>query len=42
MTTLVRDLTPIFAEVNGTLRHRVVLEILRDVWSITNDHWKLA
>ena len=42
MTTLVRDLTPIFAQANGTLRHRAVLEILMDVWNIANDRWKLA
>ena len=42
MTTLVRDLTPIFAEADGTLRHRAVLEILMDVWNIANDRWKLA
>ena len=42
MTTPVRDLTPIFAEANGTLRHHAVLEILMDVWNIANDRWKLV
>ena len=42
MTILVRDLTPTFAEANGTLRHCAVLEIPMDVWSIANDRWKLA
>ena len=34
MTTLVRDLTPIFAEANGTLRRRAVLVILMEAKAV--------